>query len=229
MKVSIIVPTLNEVNTVEELLGLLDRVDFNQEKEIVIVDGNSGDGTQDIIKQFAATRPYVKYIFEKKPQGKGKAVKEGIAASTGDIVAIQDGDLEVSPFELPKLIKLIADGEYRVVFGSRFLEGRGATPLGSYLGNKIVTLAMNILFFSKLTDIATCHKVFVKSAMKDIELKSRSFDFDAEITAKLLKRKYKIKELPIKYIPRTVDEGKKLHWSVGFKVILAIVKYRFIL
>lgn len=228
MRVSIIIPTLNEVNTIGEVLAKVDQVHLG-EKEIVIVDGNSGDGTQEIIERFAGARADVQYIIEEKPEGKGKAVKLGIEKSSGDIIIIQDGDLEVSPFELPALIKPIIDGECQVVYGSRFIPGRGQTPLGSYIGNKIVTWLMNILFLSRLTDIATCHKVVKKSAMRDIQLKSRSFDFDAEITAKLLKRKHKIKELPIRYIPRGVNEGKKLHWSVGFKVVLAIIKYRFIL
>ncbi len=226
MKVSVIIPTLNEVNTIEEVLMKVDRVDLGQ-KEIVIVDGNSKDGTQEVIKDFTKNRPYAQYIIEEKPEGKGRAVKKGLEKSTGDIIVIQDGDLEVSPFELPALLEPIVKSECDVVYGSRFLNGRGKTSVGSYIGNRIVTLLMNILFFRNLTDIATCHKVVKKSALNDIQLKSRSFDFDAEITAKLLKRKVKIKELPIDYLPRSVNEGKKLHWSVGFKVVLAIIKYRF--
>lgn len=228
MRVSIIIPTLNEIHTVGEILKQVDEVDLGPGKEIVIVDGNSKDGTQDIIKTFAENRPYVKCIFEQRPEGKGRAVRRGIEQATGDIIVIQDGDLEVSPFELPRLIKPILDGESDVVYGSRFLLGRGMTPVGSYIGNRIVTIFCNILFFTWLTDIATCHKVVRRSIMEDIELKSKSFDFDAEITAKLLKRKNKIKELPIVYVPRSVDEGKKLHWSVGFKVMAALIKYRFI-
>jgi len=228
MRVSIIIPTLNEVQTIGEILKQVDEVDLGPGKEIVIVDGNSKDGTQDIIKKFSGGRAYVKCIFEEKPEGKGRAVRRGIERATGDIIVIQDGDLEVSPFELPALIRPILDGESDVVYGSRFLHGRGKTPGGSYIGNRIVTFFCNILFCTWLTDMATCHKVVSRRVMEDIELKSKSFDFDAEITAKLLKRKNKIKELPIEYVPRGVDEGKKLHWSVGFKVIIALIKYRFI-
>ncbi|MCI0470609.1 MAG: glycosyltransferase family 2 protein [Candidatus Aminicenantes bacterium] len=227
MKVSILIPTLNEIHTIAELLDQVDRVDFGYQKEIIIIDGNSSDGTQDIIKTFAAKRDYVTFIPEKKPEGKGKAVRKGIDRSTGDIVIIQDGDLEVSPFELPKLIEPIVKGENEVVYGSRFLDGRGQTPWISYLGNKFVTQLMNILFFTRLTDIVTCHKVIKRSVLNGIVLKARSFDFDSEITALILKKKIPIKELPIKYIPRTVAEGKKLHWSVGFKVALSIFKSRF--
>jgi glycosyltransferase involved in cell wall biosynthesis len=227
MKVSIIIPTLNEMNTVKELLNQVDEVDLKQDKEIIIIDGNSSDGTQTIIRDFAKKRKYVTFIAEEKPEGKGKAVRQGIDRSTGDIIIIQDGDLEVSPFELPKLIEPIARGENEVVYGSRFLNGRGETPFVSYIGNRFVTLLMNILFFSGLTDIVTCHKVIKRSVLNGIELKAKSFDFDSEITAKILKKKVKIKELPIEYIPRTVEEGKKLHWSDGFKVVKSIFKSRF--
>lgn len=227
MKVSIIIPTLNEKDTVAELLDQVDKVDLKHDKEIVIIDGNSSDGTQDIIKDFAKKRNYVTFIAEEKPEGKGKAVRLGIDRSTGDIVIIQDGDLEVSPFELPKLIEPIARGEYEVVYGSRFLNGRGKTPLFSYLGNRFVTLLMNVVYFTALTDVVTCHKVIKRSVLNGIELKAKSFDFDSEITAKIIKKKIKIKELPIKYIPRSVEEGKKLHWSDGFKVAKSILRYRF--
>jgi glycosyltransferase involved in cell wall biosynthesis len=228
MKTSIIIPTLNEHNTIGELLEHVDRVDLNCQKEIIIVDGNSTDGTQDIIRNFAEKRgEYTKFIFEDKPEGKGSAVRKGIDISTGDIIAIQDGDLEVSPDELPKLIKPILEGKEEAVFGSRFLKGRGATKIGSYLGNKIITLTLNLFFFTRLTDIATCHKVVKKSVIQNFELKAKSFDFDSEITTKILKTGVRIKELPIEYIPRSVEDGKKLHWSIGFKVILAIIKYKF--
>jgi glycosyltransferase involved in cell wall biosynthesis len=227
MKVSVIIPTLNEIHTVRELLDQVDRVDLKYDKEMIIIDGNSTDGTRDIIKEFAKKRNYVTFIAEAKPEGKGKAVRRGIDQAAGDIIIIQDGDLEVSPFELPKLIEPIARGECEVVYGSRFLKGRGETPVFSYLGNRFVTLLMNILFFTRLTDIVTCHKVIKKSVLNGIVLKSKSFDFDSEITAKILKKKIRIKELPIKYKPRTVEEGKKLHWSDGFKVAVSILKSRF--
>jgi len=227
MKVSIIIPTLNEIHTVRELLNQVDRVDLKFDKEMIIIDGNSSDGTRDVIKDFAQKRNYVTFIEETKPEGKGKAVRRGIDQSSGDIIVIQDGDLEVSPFELPKLIEPIAKGECEVVYGSRFLNGRGDTPIISYLGNRLVTLLMNILFFTRLTDIVTCHKVFKKSVLNGIVLKAKSFDFDSEITAKILKKKTGIKELPINYNPRTVEEGKKLHWSDGFKVSMSILKSRF--
>jgi len=227
MKVSIIIPTLNEIHTVRELLNQVDRVDLKYDKEIIIIDGNSGDGTHEVIKDFAKKRNYVTFIPETKPEGKGKAVRRGIDQATGDIIIIQDGDLEVSPFELPKLIEPIVKGECEVVYGSRFLNGRGDTTIVSYLGNRFVTFLMNILFFSRLTDVVTCHKVFKKSVLNGIVLKSKSFDFDSEITAKILKKKRKIKELPIKYKPRTAEEGKKLHWYDGFKVSISILKSRF--
>lgn len=227
MKVSIIIPTLNEINTVKELLNQVDKVDLGHDKEIVVIDGNSTDGTQEVIKNFVKKRNYAKFIPEEKPEGKGRAVRKGIDKSTGDIIIIQDGDLEVSPFELPKLIEPIVKGESEVVYGSRFLKGRGQTPLVNYLGNRFVTLLMNILYFTRLTDIVTCHKVVKRSVLNGIELKAKSFDFDSEITARILRKKIKIKELPIKYVPRTVEEGKKLHWSDGFKVVKSIIKNRF--
>lgn len=227
MKLSVIIPTLNEINTVEELLNQVDEVDLGHDKEIIIIDGNSTDGTQEVIKDFAKKRDYVTFIAEKKPEGKGRAVRQGIDKSTGDIIIIQDGDLEVSPFELPTLIEPVASGESEVVYGSRFLKGRGKTPMMSYIGNRFVTLIMNVLFFTRLTDIVTCHKVIKRSVLNGVVLQAKSFDFDSEITAKILKKKIKIKELPIKYIPRTLEEGKKLHWSDGFKVVISILKSRF--
>ncbi|MCK4760905.1 MAG: glycosyltransferase family 2 protein [Candidatus Aminicenantes bacterium] len=227
MKVSIIVPTLDEIHTIGELLNQVDQVDMGHEKEIIIVDGNSADGTRDVIEDFAKKRSYVKFIFEDKAEGKGRAVRRGIDESTGDVIIVQDGDLEVSPFELPKLVEPIAKGEYEVVYGSRFLNGRGLTPISSYIGNRVVTTLMNVLYLVRLTDIATCHKIIKKSALNGIELKARSFDFDSEITARLLKKNIKIKELPIDYTPRTVKEGKKLRWSHGFRVVFSIIKNRF--
>jgi glycosyltransferase involved in cell wall biosynthesis len=224
-RLSIIVPVYNEKKTIQEIIRRIDNVDVGMEKEIIIVDGCSTDGTKEILDNLK--RKDIKVIAEKKRRGKGAAIRLGFKSATGDIQLIQDADLEVHPAEYPYLLNPILNGNKHVVFGSRFLKGRGFTPVGSYVGNKLITMALNVLFFVRLTDIATCHKVFTRDVVKKLNLRSNGFEIEAEITTRIIKNGEKIYEVPIDYVPRTHLEGKKLHWRIGFKVLMSIIKFRF--
>lgn len=221
---SVIIPAYNEKNTIEEIIRRIDSVEIDMQIEIIIIDGNSTDGTRDILNNL--NRADIRVINEEERKGKGAALIRGFKEAKGDIILIQDADLEVHPNEYPYLIRPIKESNFRAVFGSRFLKGRGMTPLGSYIGNNLVTWAINILFFVHLTDIATCHKVFTRDALDGLQLSSPGFEIEAEMTTRLIKNGIRIKEVPIDYVPRTHQEGKKLHWRVGFKVMLAIIKFR---
>jgi len=224
-KLSIIIPVYNEKRTIREIIQRIDNVDVGMEKEIIVVDGCSTDGTKEILETLG--RKDVQVIYEEKRRGKGAAIRRGFKEATGDIFLIQDADLEVHPAEYPYLLNPIIAGHKKVVFGSRFLRGRGMTRIGSYIGNQLITWAVNILFLIRLTDIATCHKVFTRDVVRRLHLKSNGFEIEAEITTRLIKNGEEIYEIPIDYVPRTHQEGKKLQWQIGFKVLLAILKFRF--
>lgn len=225
MKLSIIIPAYNEKDTIAQVLQQVNEVDIPLDKEIIILDGCSTDGTREILQRLEYKN--IKLIFEQERLGKGFAVRRGFQEATGDILLIQDADLELSPKEYSALLRPILNGEVQVVFGSRFLKGRGNTGIGSFIGNKIAAWFINLLYLSRLTDIGTCYKVFKPTVIKDMRFVCNSFDFDAEITSKILKRGFKIRELPIEYRPRTRDQGKKLHWLIGIKVLFVSLKYRF--
>ncbi|MFH1202747.1 MAG: glycosyltransferase family 2 protein [Candidatus Omnitrophota bacterium] len=225
MKLSIVVPVYNEKNTILEVLRRIDSVDINMEKEVIIVDGCSTDGTKEILKSLK--NRHIKFIFEEKREGKGAAIIRGFKEASGDIFLIQDADLEVNPIEYPRLLRPILEEHVRVVYGSRFLYGRGLTRIKNYLGNKTVTWVLNLLFFTKLSDMATCYKVFVRDAWEKLDLNSKGFEIEAEITINLIKNRERIVEIPIRYIPRSRSEGKKLHWGEGFRALQSIIKLRF--
>jgi len=222
---SIIVPVYNEKKTIEEIIRRIDKVDVGMKKEIIVVDGCSTDGTKEILNNIK--RDDLRVIHEEKRMGKGAAVRRGLSEAQGEIILIQDADLEVNPAEYPYLLNPILAGHKQVVFGSRFLKGKGLTRFGSYIGNQLITWAVNLLFFVHLTDIATCHKVFSRNVLKKLDLKSNGFEIEAEITTGILKNGFKIYEVPIDYVPRTHQDGKKLNWHVGFKVLSSIIKFRF--
>jgi glycosyltransferase involved in cell wall biosynthesis len=200
-------------------------VEVGLEREVIVLDGNSTDGTREILA--GLSDPRVRVIFEEKRGGKGAAVRRGYQEATGDVVVVQDADFELDPSEYPNLLAPILAGKTQAVYGSRFIYGRGATSFGSFMGNKMITWATNILFFTRLTDIATGHKVVRKDVLDKLKLSCNGFDFDAEITNKLLKTGVRIREVPVAYFPRDRDAGKKLHWSAGFRVLFAIVRNRF--
>ncbi len=221
-KVSIVMAVYNEKNNLLQVLEKIEKVDIGLDKEIIIVDGCSTDGTRQILKQINA--PNIKIVFEKKRRGKGAALREGFATAQGDIILIQDADLEIDPGDFPLLLQPILSGDSVVSYGSRFLRGRGKANLINYFGNRFVTMVANILFQAHLTDMETCYKVFRPEVIKGVEFLCNGFDFDAELTASILKKKIKIIEVPIAYNPRNKKEGKKLHWTVGLSSLLAIFR-----
>lgn len=224
-KISILIPVYNEAGTLETILEKVENADFcGLEKEIILIDDYSTDGTRDIYQKL----PY-KVFYHDYNQGKGAALRTGFKNATGEIIVIQDADLEYDPSDYSPLIKLILDGHADVCYGTRLAGGK---PSRSFmfthlLGNKFLSLLTNILYGSTLTDMETCYKAFKADFIKDIEIKSNRFDFEPEITAKVLKRGARLYELPVSYYGREFSEGKKITWKDGFHAIIALIKYRF--
>lgn len=233
MKLSIIVPVYNEEKTVSEILRQVKKVKLPKDlkREIIVVDDGSQDKTPTILNKISG----IKVIKHKTNKGKGAAVRAGIKKVKGQIILIQDADLEYNPNDYPCLLEPILSGKTKVVYGTRLknyplrLFGRRKTPLFThYLGNKLLTFITNLLYGDGLTDMETCYKVFKKEVLKSIKLKANRFDFEPEITAKALKAGYKIHEIPIKVKPRGYDEGKKITWRDGFVAVWTLLRYRFV-
>jgi glycosyltransferase involved in cell wall biosynthesis len=217
-------PVHNEVNTIREALRQVQAV--NLKKEIIIVDDYSSDGTRDILGQIVDDE--VKIVYHAQNMGKGSAIKTALQYVTGDIIIIQDGDLEYDPADYPKLIEPILEGRASVVYGSRFLGEITNMHFLNYIANKILALTASLLFLNWITDEGTCYKVFKADLLKSLDLKCTGFDFCPEVTAKVRKRGYKIVEVPISYCGRSVGEGKKIRWRDGLKAFLALIKYRLV-
>ncbi len=232
MKLSIIIPVYNEEKTVAKILKKVKsaRLPKGIDKEIVVVDDGSNDKTPQILKKIEG----INLITHKVNRGKGAAVRTGIENAKGDIILIQDADLEYNPDDYYRLLEPILSGETKVVYGTRLkdypiLFGRHKTPfISHYLGNRFLSLVTSIIYGSFLTDMETCYKVFKKEVIKPIKINANRFDFEPEITAKILRQGYKIYEVPIKVKPRGYDEGKKITWKDGFMAIYTLFKYRFI-
>lgn len=227
MKLSIIIPVFNEENTIEEIVRRVERVSLPLEKEIIVVDDGSFDNTKKILKKL---KQHYNFILEEhqENQGKGAAVRTGVKKATGDFVIIQDADLEYNPNEYPRLIKTLLNGEAEIVYGSRNVYQNPRFSKIYFLGGKFLTLIFNFLYGVKLTDINTGYKIFRKGILESLDLKEKKFCFCEEVTAKAVKKRYKIKEIPIHYIPRSFKEGKKIRWwRDGFKGLFTIIKYRF--
>jgi dolichol-phosphate mannosyltransferase len=227
VKLSIVVPVRNERDTIIALLERVRAVDCGMPKEIIVVDGASTDGTREALLGFA-TYPDVVLVLEDRPRGKGRAVRTGFERATGDIIMVQDADLELDPAQIPSLLGPIVKDGSPVVLGSRFKgRGRSGSSPVSYAGNLMLTWVADALFLTHLTDILTCYKVMTADVASALELRCDGFDFDAEITCRLLRDGYEIVEVPVTYNPRTVDEGKKLTIGVGWSVLRAILRVRF--
>lgn len=226
VKVSIIVPIYNEVKTVEQIIRKLLDIDFSIDKEIILVDDGSSDGTTELLKNIQTKYDKLKIIFHEKNLGKGAAIRTGLCNVSGDIIAIQDADLEYNPEELKQLILPILNCEYEIVYGSRFLKKNPVIYKKYYLGNKFMTFIVNLLFGAKLTDSYTCYKVFSKRVLEGIILKSKGFEIEAELTSIFLKCRYKILELPISYSPRTLLQGKKIKFKDAIKGLLTILRVK---
>jgi glycosyltransferase involved in cell wall biosynthesis len=226
VKLSAVIPVYNEVETIKEIISRVQAVDL--EKEIIIVDDCSTDGTREQLQEIALSQENVKVLYHDRNQGKGAALRTGFEGATGDIVIIQDADLEYDPREYPILLEPILDGRADVVYGSRFLGGpHRVLFFWHYLGNKFLTLLSNALTNLNLTDMETCYKVFRREILSDIQLKSNRFGFEPEFTAKIAKKRVRIYETAISYSGRTYAEGKKIGWQDGVKAIFAIIWFRF--
>lgn len=224
---SVIMPVYNEKNTILKAIDNVLKLDIL--KELIIVDDGSFDGTREILdKENLGNK--VRKLFHDKNRGKGAAVRTAIKEITGDIVAIQDADLEYNPKELKGLAEPIREGLADVVYGSRLWGGKlqRAHMFWHLLGNRLLTLAADILYNTTLTDIETCYKVFKKEVLKDIDIKSDGFSIEPEITAKILKKRLRVYEMPISYYGRTYEEGKKITWKHGFSALWTLLKYKFI-
>ncbi|MDP2585504.1 MAG: glycosyltransferase family 2 protein [Candidatus Levybacteria bacterium] len=237
MKLSIIIPVFNEEKTISQMLEKISGLEVdNVIKQVVIVNDGSTDRTKNEIESFINKHSEIKIITHSKNQGKGAAIRTGIKNATGEYIIIQDADLEYNPQDIKKLIKPILDGISRVAYGTRLnrlpsfsMEERTPQFLLHYLGNKFLSLLTSILYGQWITDMETCYKLFPKKAVEDMRLNARGFEFEPEITAKLLKKGYKILEIPISTKPRGYDEGKKLNTvKDGFIALWSLLKYRFI-
>lgn len=227
MKVSLVIPVYNEKPLILKVLAKVDQVVFpSLEKEVVIVDDCSTDGTREILQGLKYSGKY-QIIFHDINQGKGAAVLTGLQQCTGDIIAIQDADLEYDPHDLVKLVGLIVSGQTFIAYGSRMM---GDNPKGHwayYLGNQMISWVAQLLYGTKITDVETCYKVFHKKVLHSIDLSEKDFGFEIQFTVNALKNKFLIQELPIQYYPRQRDEGKKICWHDGVKAIWLLFKYRF--
>lgn len=234
MILSIIIPAYNEEKTIAPLIEKVKSVNFGMKTEIIVVN----DGSKDNTLQAISSIPKIKVITYAVNRGKGGAIKEGFRQATGDIMIVQDADLEYDPNEIPSVVEPIIKRNAKVVYGSRFLSSiqkeknrfflkHHKSYLFACLGGRIITLTTNLLFWSKLTDEPTGYKCFKSEVLKNINIENNGFEWEPEITAKILKRGIKIAEVPISYYPRTYTEGKKINWKDGLKAIWTLIKYRF--
>ena len=222
---SVIMPCYNEATTIPDILAKVRAVDL--EKQIIAVDDSSSDDTYAILCQEAAADSTMIVIRHPNNRGKGAAVRSGLARASGEIVIVQDADLEYDPQDYYELVKPIAEGRVNVVFGSRFLGRHTGMYFWNALGNKGLTFLTNLLFNCWISDMETCYKVMRTEIMRDLRLESNDFRLEPEIAAKVLKRGERIYEMPVSYLGRTYEEGKKMKPSQGLYAVLALLKYRF--
>ena len=226
---SIVVPAYNERATVAELLDRVAAAPLppGVEREIVVVDDHSTDGTRELLRELAGRgSPAFRLVEQERNQGKGAALRAGFAAATGELILIQDADLEYDPRDYPRLLQPILDGEADVVYGSRFLGGPHRVLFyWHYLGNRLLTTLSNMLTDLNLTDMETCYKVFRRELLAGLTLRSNRFGIEPELTARFAQRRARIYEVPISYHGRTYAEGKKIGWRDGFAAIWAILRY----
>src|SRR6476661_8253373 len=221
---SVVMPAYNERDTIEEIIRRVLAVPVRT--ELIVVDDGSRDGTRDILGRLAQELPF-KLVLQPSNGGKGAALRRGFQEVTGDLVIIQDADLEYSPEEFPELIALICEGRADVVYGSRFLGRHRVFLFTHYAGNRFLTLVTNVLYNTMLTDMETCYKVMRTEVLRSMTLRSNRFGIEPELTAKIFKRGYRVYEIPITYSGRGYGEGKKITWVDGFEAIWTLLKFRF--
>lgn len=225
---SVIIPVFNERQTVRAILERVAAVDLKAlglDKELIVVDDDSRDGTREVLREAATAIPFRLYEAPVN-RGKGAAIRAGLELVTGDLVIIQDADLELDPSEYPKLVQPILAGATRVVYGTRFAGRITGVPLVSLWANRFLTFLTNLLYGARLTDMETCYKVFRSDVIKGIRLECQRFEFEPEVTAKLLRLGHTILEVPISFTPRSRAEGKKLRWRDGVQAIHYLLRYR---
>jgi len=226
MKLSIIIPVFNEENTIIDLLKTVNTVDYTIPTEIIVVNDGSTDKTYEQLLKIKNLIEGVEIISYEKNKGKGHAIRQGINNINGDIIIIQDADFEYDPKQIPILIEPIIEGKDKVVYGSRFLGSFKNMKFSFLFGNKFLNFITNLLFRSQLTDIETCYKTIHKDVLRKLNLESDGFEIEAEITAKILKNGYRIKEIPIRYKARTKEAGKKIRIFDGFKNLIILLKIK---
>lgn len=226
MKLSIIIPVFNEEKTIEALIKKVEAISLPIEKEIIVVDDGSSDNTKEILLKL---RNQFNFIFKehKENRGKGAAIKTGLQETSGDIILIQDADLEYDPNDYQKLIEPFLNQKAEVVYGSRQLGKNKRGSWSFYWGGRVLTLVANLLYGLKITDESTGYKVFKREIIENLDLESEGFEFCPEVTAKIGKRRIKIYEVPISYQPRSKKEGKKIKWKDGLKALWVLIKYKF--
>lgn len=221
---SVIIPVYNEAATLATVLDAVRAVPLDI--EMVVVDGDSNDGTRNILQQQEALHGDISVIYQSDRNGRGGALREGLAAARGDIVVFQDADLELDPACFPDLIRPILDGKTEVVFGSRFLRGRPRMTFLQYWGNRTVTGLLNLFWGTALTDAETCYQMFRREIVQEMAFDRRDMSFTIELTLRLIRAGYGILEVPVSYNPRTAREGKKLYWGDGFIALWVLINYR---
>jgi glycosyltransferase involved in cell wall biosynthesis len=222
---SVIVPVFNERNTVAEIIRRMRAVELPIDREIIVVDDGSSDGTEKVLPTLEDST--VRLIRHAGNRGKGAAIRTGLEGARGDLVLIQDADLEYDPEDWPKLLAPVLRGKARVVYGSRFTGEHTNLLYLHWIGNKFLSLVTNILYNTTLSDMETCYKLFDRRVLDGITIRAERFEFEPEITAKVLRRGHRIYEVPISYAGREFHEGKKITWRDGFGALRTLVRYRF--